>query len=62
MNGIDNIEHGWIGSENQQCEGYEPVFHCALCGADIYAGNDYYEIFEERLCCECISNCKCRAR
>jgi len=37
----------------------EPVLHCAWCGEDIYAGDDYYEIDKQPVCGNCIGDC-CR--
>ena len=32
-----------------------PVFaKCSACGAEIYDGEDYYEIFDECICLDCV--------
>lgn len=39
----------------------ESVFVCSGCGQTIYDGDDYWEIFGEQLCEECIQNARCTA-
>ena len=62
MNGRDNLEHGWIGSEDRS--GYcssekEKVGTCAWCGETIYYGEDYgYSESDERLCTDCYEKSK----
>ena len=52
----DNLEHGWIGSEDK--ENNEIAYYCSFCGEPIYYGEDYYDINDEKICCACISDCK----
>lgn len=36
-----------------------PVFHCKLCGGEIYEGDDYYNLIELGLgyiCTDCMDN------
>ncbi|MGG5461470.1 hypothetical protein [Clostridium sp. B9] len=34
------------------------AFECTHCGNEIYVGDDYYEIGDMKLCCECIDECR----
>lgn len=45
---------------DSRCPNYEPqVFgECDMCGAEIYEGEDYYEIAGGIYCEYCVSECK----
>lgn len=61
MNGIDNLEHGWIGSEDRGgCSSEREKFcECDWCGETIYCGDDYgYSELDERLCLDCYEKSK----
>ena len=42
-----------------RCPNSEPkvVHYCDVCGGEIYEGDDYYDIHEERWCSECVESC-----
>ena len=44
------IDSEWEWRENKR----KVVYECDCCGADIYEGDDYYEIEEKRYCEPCI--------
>lgn len=56
---MDNLEHGWIGSEDRGWYGRteRPVGRCACCGEEIYEDEDYYTYVYtedgELLCWDC---------
>lgn len=41
-----------------QCPYAEPniVHHCAICDAEIYVGDTYYDICGDPICADCIDN------
>ena len=42
---MDNLEHGWVGSEPANWYGTaekEAISRCACCGEEIYEDEDYY--------------------
>lgn len=57
---IDNLEHGWIGSEDRKFIPPEPkkVGRCAWCREDIYEDEDLetygYNEAGELLCLDCL--------
>lgn len=60
MNGRDNLEHGWIGSEDRcgcSSSEKEKVGTCAWCGDTIYYDEDMYTYgyneAGELLCWDC---------
>ena len=55
----DNLEHGWVGSEDKDCR--EIAHHCEYCGEPIYYGEEYYDINDEKVCCDCVRELKRRA-
>lgn len=54
----DNLEHGWVGTEDKYYGDEEPSFTCDWCGEDIYYGDEYYDLGNERVCATCIKNAK----
>lgn len=65
MNGIDNLEHGWIGSEdrgNYSSSAPKLVGTCAWCGEYIYEDEDMYTYgyneAGELLCWDCYEESK----
>lgn len=52
----DNLEHGWIVNEKEE---EEQVYHiCDWCGTQIYFGCDYYNVGGDKVCEECIRDCR----
>lgn len=35
-----------------------PVYYCDSCSEGIYAGDEYYPLFDERYCVDCIEDQK----
>jgi hypothetical protein len=54
----DDLEHGWIGTEDRESDEEEAVYTCEWCSEPIYAGEEYYNFNGERVCCECVKDCK----
>lgn len=54
---IDNIDNGWLGSEDKE-SGLIKYCDCEWCGEPIFYGDEYYNIAGEKICCECIEDCK----
>lgn len=53
----------WIGRGRDDCEGEREVYgHCAICGEEIYYGDELYEICEEKVCRDCIVAARTLAR
>lgn len=53
----DNLENGWIDTEDKEVV-QQQKYVCYWCGEDILEGDYYYKIGEEKICCDCISDCK----
>lgn len=43
-----------------RCPYAEPtiVHHCTMCGAEIYEGDEYYDIGGDAICEDCIENAR----
>ncbi|EHA1005931.1 hypothetical protein ACV3RX_01320 [Clostridium perfringens] len=54
---MSNISDCRCEYENDE-EELKVAFECTYCGNNIYVRDDYYEIGDIKLCCECIDECK----
>lgn len=52
----DNIEHGWIVNQKEKEE--TVAFFCDWCGETIMDGDEYYDFCGEKVCAECVRDCK----
>lgn len=54
---MENLEHGWIATKDKNCE-YEEKYICGWCGESIYECDEYYDFDGEKVCCDCVKDCK----
>lgn len=52
----DNLDNPWLIDNDDSTE--ESVYICGWCGSDIYAGDTYYDFDGERVCEDCVNDCK----
>lgn len=53
----NNIEHGWVVADRNERRP-KVVFDCDWCGKGIEDGEDYFYINGERVCEDCVNDCK----
>lgn len=54
---MENIPDCRYEYENDEKEP-KVAFECSWCGECIYIGDDYYDIGDIKMCCECNDECK----
>lgn len=53
-----DLQAPWIGNPKDSKEEQKVNFLCEWCDEFVYEGESYYDICGEKVCVECISNCK----
>ncbi len=53
-----DLEAPWIGKDKDEPKNPSINFECDWCGEIVYEGESYYDIGGEKVCVECISDCK----
>lgn len=54
--GRDDLEHGWIVNDRERHA--KEVYTCEWCGGEICDGEDYYDVGGDKVCEECINECR----
>lgn len=52
----DDLEHGWIVNDREREP--EKAYACEWCGETIYYGDEYYDLSGDKVCEDCIRNCR----
>lgn len=47
---MTNIEAPWIGKSPEDYDERKTLYHCAICGAEIKEGDDYYDFYDTIIC------------
>lgn len=53
-----DLEAPWIGRDKLEKEKPKVRFRCEWCDEYVFYGEDYFDINGEKVCVECISDCK----
>ena len=52
----DDLEHGWIVNDRES--ELEKAYTCEWCGDPIYYGDEYYDLGGDKVCEDCIRDCR----
>lgn len=52
----DNLEHGWIVNDYESED--KEYCTCEWCGEPIYIGDIYYDLNGDKVCEDCIMDCR----